>query len=243
VRAALPITHRFRSRGDVENFWRAVRNVPARSRRAKRDEERYALALFLRARADHGLLRYAVLVTEGQSPDFMIRECGGHSAGLEVTRATSPEIQKWMTEAEKRLPEISSVLLSQAGWAGDSVELEWLQLFECAIRAKVAKLAKFRHAHRHDLLVYDDTPLPSPDRNLVIPELTRYVRAQREKQPLLGRVSVIMSLDVIYDVAGVCRVLPFIDWNAPDRSHDLGERVEYAAQHAIMKELRGTSSR
>lgn len=233
--------YRIKSRDDLEEFWHGVRNVPARSRRSKRDEERYALALFLRARAEVALLDFPLFVAEGESPDFVITEPDSRCVGLEVTRATSRKIQKWMTEAEKRLPETSSILLSPHGWAGDSAEREWLRFFEGAIEEKLRKLPKFRRAERYDLLIYDDTPLPSPDRKSVIQKLAKFVRARRAENPRLGEVSLIISLDVIYDVGGAGRTLSFINASAPESESDFGERIEHAARVAIRRGLDSVS--
>jgi hypothetical protein len=252
VRVVSSNTHRFRSRVDVEKFWRKVCNVPARTLRAKGDEERYALALFLRALSDHSLVRFPVGVIElkGESePDFIVSEAGKVRVALEVTRATTPELQRRMTEAEREAERRGKPILMplpSCVSVGDAAERAWLRLMVEAITRKLGKLGAYRRAtglERHDLLLYDDTPLLGVQRKIVLPQLARWIRAEKSRHQLLGRVAIVMSLDVVFDVAGDCRVLPFIDWNAPDRSRDLGERIAYAAQQAISKELHRTSSR
>ncbi|HVA79563.1 MAG TPA: hypothetical protein VNF29_01415 [Candidatus Binataceae bacterium] len=238
--------YRFSSRGDVEKFWRAVRNVPARTRRSKRQEERYYLGLFLVALAGGESMPFSFAIeeiNEYKSPDFMFH-AEGERFGIEVTRATSPEFQRTKTALEKRHPEGYGLLLSIAGWANNgAAEQEWLRYVTDAILKKLPKLRNYQPAARHDLLIWEDAPLPAVNRAVVIPALAQWIRAQRPENPLLGKVSVVISLDVIYDVDGESRTLPFIDLESPVRFPDLGSRIEFAAQKAVRDELHRNGSR
>ena len=243
---------KFCSVADVRRFWRGVGSVPGRTEGRKHyHEERYSLALYLLALAEHELLNYPLRVDQEESPDFMLTWPSGELTGLEVTRATEQWLQRAMTASEKeygrRTIEVAasreeaepvSVPLSQAGWVGDEAEVEWCLLMHKAIEQKLAKLPIFRPASRHDLLIYDDTPLPAIDRRKVLAAISPQVRKLNEKNLTFGKISVIISLDVLFDLAGACRIFPYIDWSAPklDGPKDLrafSTRVEDAGRIAV----------
>jgi hypothetical protein len=241
-----PIIHRFKSREDVEKFWRAVCHVPPRTRRSKRQEELYYLGLFLVALAGGESMPFSFAIeeiNEYKSPDFMF-DAEGRRFGIEVTRATSPEFQQKKTATEKSHPNGYAFLLSDRGWTNDgAAEQQWLRYFQEAILKKLPKLRNYLPAARHDLIIWEDAPLPDVNRTVVIPALAQWIRARRPENPLLGKVSVIISLDVIYDVDGESRTLPFVDLESPERFSDLGSRVEFAAQKAVRDELHRSGSR
>ena len=246
---------KFNSTADVRRFWRAVCAVPGRTQgRRHYHEERYSLGLYLLALAEHELLTYPLQVEQGsqhESPDFMLTWPSGELTGLEVTRATEQWVQRAMTASEKEYgrrtatavasgeePEPVCISLSRAGWAGDEAEVEWCLLIRKAIESKLAKLPNFRLASRHDLVIYDDTPLPAIDRRKVLAAINPWARKLNEKKPAFEKISVIISLDVLFDVGGACRVFPYIDWSAPDIRHPkdfraFSARVEDAGRMAV----------
>ena len=237
----------FRSRGDVEEFWRAVRNVPARARRSKRDEERYALGLYLFARATYELMDFPMTVEEdldeSKSPDFFVREGEACPVGLEVTRATTQALQRKMTRAETSVgSDVTPIDLDDGLLARESEDL-WCRQFEEAVNKKLAKFNKYRPAPSYDLLVYNDASSLLWVRERTLDRLRQGLRNIRTSTPLLGKVSIIISLDVVYDVDGECRALPFIDSSPPDNQKDLGERLEHAARVAIRRKLDAAAAR
>src|SRR6266446_2658519 len=63
----------FRSLDDVRHFWLRVREVPRRTAgRTKKQYERYYVALYLLALADHQVFSYPLKVLEWERPDFML---------------------------------------------------------------------------------------------------------------------------------------------------------------------------
>jgi hypothetical protein len=232
----------FRRREEIDQFWRSVRNVPARRRRSKRDEERFYLGLYLLALATHEIVTYPVIVEEDESPDFILSFAGCESIGVEATKATTQQTQISLTEIEDEYqraraasngePEPVGRLVSFEGLAGDSVEKNWVKQIRDAIERKLKKLPKFRRAARYDLLIYDDTPYGPGDRVVALREVRKIVEKLRRGNSRLGKVSIIISLDVILDVGGECRVLPFINWSQPERTPDFARRVEHAAKKA-----------
>jgi hypothetical protein len=245
----------FRSAQDVQRFWEQYRTVPGRmDGRRHHDEERYCLGLYLLALAEHKLLTYPLRVEQcggDRSPDFMVTWPSGEITGLEVTRATERWLQRVMEESEKestkgeleaavtpKEPEPVFIPLSELGWAGDQVETEWCSLFKSAIEKKLRKLSAFTSALRHDLLVYDDTPLPAIDREKVLSVMHPYIRHLQDEHPELGKISFIVSLDLIFDVGGECRMFPYIEWSnlKPDDPESLmavARRAEQAGQAAV----------
>jgi hypothetical protein len=245
---------------DVDALWRKVREVPRRTEsRRHSHEEQYCLGIFLLALGRHGLLEYPFTVKQGESPDFVIFEKSGEVTGLEVTRATEPWLQREMTRADRELQrrelmaEASGIdadpvliALSEFGWVGDEAEKQWCGLMRCAIERKIAKLPAFITAHRHDLLVYDDTPLPAVDRRKVLAALNLWARDLKSKTRLLGRISIIISLDVLFDVGGESRILPYVKWSAPDLddmpdTQTFSERAELEGKVEVERAIREPS--
>ncbi len=247
----------FRSVEDVSQFWEKHRTVPGRiDGRKHRDKERYCLGLYLLALADHGLLTYPLSVEEGESPDFMLTWLSAEVTGLEVTRATEQWVQRAMKESEKECrkrelaaavtgkePEPVFIPLSELGWVGDQAETEWCSLFKAAIEKKLSKLSAFRPASRHDLLVYDDTPLPAVHRQKVLSAMHPYLERLQRQNPKLGKTSFVVSLDLIFDVGGECRLFPYVEWsnvNPGDRDSLMAfaHRLEQGGQVAVKKAIR-----
>ena len=208
----------FRSADDVKDFWKKFQRVPARRRRTKRDEERYCLGLYLLTLATYRKLKYPLRIEEGESPDFVVTSSAGKRTGLEVTKATNMWVQREMTNGDARP--------------------DWFSDVRRAIKYEMAKLATSDKAYRRDLLVYDDIPLPASDRPKVLPTLARWLSETRNAYPQLGRVSTIVSLDLLLDSAKGIEVLPFINWSDPDASPDFGERVEFAGKKAVVTVVR-----
>jgi hypothetical protein len=246
------------SKASVEAFWLKVRDVPGRTEgRKDRPEERYCLGVYLLALAQHGLLDYPCNIEQGDAPDFMITKSTGEKTGLEVTRATEPWFQRQMTEADRKYdrrkiaaaatvghePEPVAWFPSSAGWAGDQAEEEWCVLVQGAVEKKLTKLPGFRPASHYDLLVYDDTPLPAVDRRKVMAALALWAQQIKQQGPPLGRISVIISLDVLFDVGGASRIFPYIEWSTPDfgaskSAQTFSERAVYAGRAAAEQAIR-----
>lgn len=246
-----PVRWSFRCADDVNEFWKKFQRVPARKRRTKRDEERYCLALFLLALATHRRLKYPLRVEEGESPGFVLTWRSGKHTGLEITKATNMWVQREMTNMEVEFerresaakpvgaePEPVSLMLSEHGWAGDEPEFGWLSFIKEAVTRKLLKLANFRSTSRQDLLVYDDTPLPAIERAKVLPAFSRWLSETRRSNSRLGRVSLIISLDLLHDSGKGLEVLPFVNWSDPDATPDFGERVEYIGEKAVTTAVR-----
>lgn len=224
--------------------------MPARRRRTKRDEERYCLGLYLLALATHRKLKYPLRVEEGESPDFVVTWSSGKTTGLEVTKATNMWVQRETTKAEDEYvrrkvaanadEEVRPVgfMLSQRGWIGDEPETEWLSLIRGAIERKLPKLPKFKAASCQELLVYDDMPVPAVDRTKALAALRPLLMEAQKTNPLLARVSIILSLDVVLDLGNEFRILPFVDWSNPRATRDFGERVEFVGEKAVTTAIR-----
>jgi len=246
----------FRRRSEVERFWSEVRDVPRRSNGRKHShEERYCLGLYLLALATHEMLTYPLRVEQSESPDFMLTWSSGEATGLEVTRATTVWLQRKMTAAENEFAgreaeaarsggeaEPVGFLCSQAGWAFDQAELEWCWLVGESIEKKLDKLPRFKRASRHDLLIYDDTPVPAHPKE-ALAAMKAWVRALGDRRGFaFGKISAIKSLDVAFDLGGDFRLLPFVDWTGPEHSDpqkfgEFTERVEYAGQVAAARAI------
>ncbi len=217
---------------DVKRLWSSVRSMPGRTKgREHFHEEHYCLGLYLLALGYHRPLDYPFQIEQGkqhESPDFMLTSSSGDVTGIEVTRATTRWIQQAMTEAEREYlrreaasvasgtnPEPVCVSLSHVGWIGDEAPVQWCLSIQKAIDGKVEKLSNFRRASRYDLLIYDDTPFPTVDRRKVVAALHPWAGSLNRTALRLGRISVVMSLDVVFDLGGSTRLLQYNQWNAP----------------------------
>lgn len=248
---------KFQSDNDVQRFWLDVREVPARiDGRGDRPEERYCLGVYLLALARHRLLAYPFSVSQGNRPDFVFTWESGQITGLEVTRATEQWLQREMTAGERewRRRQVAAaasgkeaepvvIPLSAPGWVGDEAEEQWCALVRRIVEAKIKLLPSFRTAERHDLLVYDDTPLPAVDRRKVLAGLAPWARGLKQAAPTLGKTSVIISLDLLFDVGGESRLFPYIEWSEPERDNPRGteafsDRVEHAGRVAASQAIR-----
>lgn len=228
----------FRSLDDVRRFWLGVRDVPRRTEgRSKKQYERYYLGLYLLALADHGLISYPLKGQEGDSPDFLLVWKSGETTGLEVTRATDEEVQSAITRAERKHFEGSIMMPSPLGYAGDQLEEDSCGLFRKAIVKKIALLPEYKLASRYDLIVSDDTRMGAGDRRKVLGILDPWARAAKHREPKLGKISVVASLDVLYDIGGESRIFPYIEWSTPELDEEAGgetfsERIEHAGRIA-----------
>jgi hypothetical protein len=205
----------------------------------------------LRALSNAGLLTLPINISEGESPDFILLAESGETTGVEVTRATTEDSQRQntgMAKAHRWLQPHASARggdavtianVSEAGWVGEEPEEEWCSLIIAALRKKTSMLPKYRPANCYDLLIYDDTPLPGVNRTRAVARLRDPIRELREAKAASFRtISVIASLDVLFDVGGHPRILPYIDWQSPglegaDDFRRFAEDVEYGAQNAV----------
>jgi hypothetical protein len=59
---------------------------------------------------------------------------------------------------------------------------------------------------------------------------------------MLRRISIVISLDVLFDVGGVSRILPYVHWSAPDLDdtpmQSFSERVELAGKVEVERAIR-----
>ncbi len=216
--------------------------------------EQFSLGLYLLALAENDRLEYPLRVEHAepkQSPDFMLHWRSGETTGLEVTRATAQWLQREATKADReyarrraeaaasgRDAEPVSFLLSFSGWAGDQADKEFCCYIRAAIERKLARFHRFTPASRYDLLINDDTPVGGVNRRKVLEELNPWLRECRAKEPRLGVVSIITSLDILFDVGRQPRVFPYIDWSARqlddrDALLEFGQRVEEAGRRAV----------
>jgi hypothetical protein len=244
-----------RSFDDVKRLWSSVRSVPWRTEGRERHHlERHHLGLYLLALGTHRLLSYPFQVEQGESPDFMVSWPAGEVTGVEVTRATTPWLQRAMTDGEREYrrreavaeesgtePEPVVTWLPRGG--RDEPERDWCCLVREAIERKLARWNRFRPASRYDLVIADDTGVGGIDWRKVTVYLQRWLRSLDVRALKLGTISVNISLDVLFDLRGEARVLPYVDWNAPplDQEGELREfsdRIEYAGQHAVARVLR-----
>lgn len=217
-----------------------------RTRQRQRNLEIHYLTLYLFALGEHGLLRYPFEIIHDDSPDFLLTEDGGDKVGIEHTKAISADHQKTLSERRKDYPNGVAILASPLGYTPDQELLEWSEFIRAAIKNKLTRLPKYKPALRYDLLIEDNCPVsPGPDRRRALEVVAELAREYRRSNPKLklGKVSVIVSLDVLYDAGGENRVLPIISWSDP-RTDDPGEaevfasRTEHGGRVEVRRQIR-----
>jgi hypothetical protein len=149
-------------------------------------------------------------------------------------------IQRTRIEQERFIASggLSNALMHAPGWLAGEREAGWCSLVQKAVEKKIEKLPKFKAAARYELIVYDDTPFVGVDRETVIPGMQQWLRDLPHQKPAFDKISIIKSLDVIFDLNGECRSFPYVEWsdlkpNDPDSLMALAERVEQAGQIAV----------
>jgi hypothetical protein len=205
---------KMRTERDVHKFWHQFRRVPVMARRSSRDEKRYCLALYLFVLATHSRLRFPFFIEEDRLAEFRLP-----SGSTEITLAIAKANQIWEPQLKTDDP-------------------DWLSLVRHAIEEKLRFIAHLDSAARHDLLVYQDMPVPEAERATGLSTLRTWLQSLKRANPGLGRVSMIFSLDVVLDTGREFRNLEYIDWSNPDAFPDFGERVEFEGQKATVTAIR-----
>lgn len=190
------------------------------------------------------MLNFPIKVEQGESPDFMLTWPSGERAGLEVTRATTEDLQKTLTEMDKEflrceakakaagievlpLPADEGVILmpravaepmciaqEPLGLMGNECEPRWCGQVLKAVRRKLKKLAKFRAASYHNLLINNDADvlLGRSERKRAFDTVAEALNDLSARvKPSFREVSIIMSLDVEFDISGNRRFLPYTE--------------------------------
>lgn len=180
-------------------------------------EEAYCLRRYLVALADAGVLTFPVIVSKGETPDFIVTCADGEAVGLEVTKATRKEFEADLTrfsrnQKTKDYPSdqvAGAMVLSISGWIRDQAEKELAGYIIAAIREKTADLDSYPLSQAA-LLVHDNTPTPAVNLETV----ADVVRRELVNNPILSplarsfrKISVIREPKLIYDIAGTCRIL------------------------------------
>ena len=159
----------------------------------------------------------------------------GEITGLQVTRATDQTLQQWLSRIEKEHPEGAARMFSPLGYAGGQQEKEWCDFARSAVEEKIAMLGQYKPASRYDLLVADDTRAGVGERRKVLAILAPRVHDLKQKEPRLGVISAVISLDILYDIGGRARILPYVHWSVPESTEStyaesLSERAELAGR-------------
>jgi hypothetical protein len=163
--------------------------------------------------------------------------------GLEVTRATDQTLQQWLSRSEKEHPEGAAKMFSPLGYAGDQLEKEWRDFARAAIQKKVAMLGQYRPASHYDLLLADDTRTGAGERRKVLTLLAPWAHDLKRKEPRIGVISAVVSLDILYDIGGKSRILPYVHWSTPEsnestHAESLSERAELAGRVTVERAVR-----
>ena len=160
-------------------------------------------------------MRFPLFIEENPLTDFRLL-----SANTETTLTIAKANQIWEPPVK----------------TGDS---DWFSLVRHAIEEKLPFIAHLDSAARHDLLVYQDMPVPEAERVAGLATLRKWLQSLKKANPGLGRVSIIFSLDVVLDLGREFRNLEYVDWSNPDAFSDFGERVEFEGQKATVTAIRG----
>jgi hypothetical protein len=128
---------------------------------------------------------------------FMLTLNSGEQSGLEVSRATDQDLQRWMSQMEKERPEDWAIMPSPRGYVNGHLEREWFNFVRESVERKITKLEGYFPAARHDLLISDDTRGGAGDRQKVVAILDSWARDLKRKESRLGKISIVAALDVL----------------------------------------------
>src|SRR5262252_6744286 len=127
-------------------------SVPPRTERKDQfAEEVRCLRRYLFPLADKGLFEFPIEVVKHEPPDFICRSGSGDSIGLEVTKATREEFEADLTRWHRQQktkdypfnPATGVMALDVLGFAGDSVENEWVGYILSSIADKLSDIASY----------------------------------------------------------------------------------------------------
>jgi hypothetical protein len=154
--------------------------------RTKEHTQRWAIARFLATFAKAELIRFPLELRVGDRPDFVLVRAG-ESTGVEATEAiqedharvdalrnirgySEPRLSRRIRagDAPKTLAEIEAIArgeIDDAGWVGNSVELDWAEAMHYVLRRKVERFEQpgYRKFQENWLLIYDNWELPFLD--------------------------------------------------------------------------------
>jgi hypothetical protein len=125
--------------------------------------------------------------------------------------------------------------LPPRGWAGDAPEYELCRLFRDAIEKKLKKLreGKYKAASSYELLVFEHALPPASDRGKVLRSMRSWVQGFSNDALSFRRISIIISVDTLFDVGGEGRILRYIEapnLDDPESLRTFSERSEYAGR-------------
>jgi hypothetical protein len=211
----------FRSAREVSLFWEKYKNVPERTVRfGYAYEKRFCLGLYLLGLVSNRLLTFPVRVHQSRgrnTPDFTLSEHLRESVDLEVVHAIERPFQ-----------------------ANTIEEDEWWSFFHNAVETRFTAMSNPRKLQESKLLIRDEVPLTRANRHRTIPRLRRWAQTVKQRYGV-SEVSIILWLDVVYDVGGNCQVFDFIE---PPRLDDrrsvtnFAKRMEYAGNLAVQRAIR-----
>jgi len=184
-------------------------SVPGRNEGRKAfHRERTSLLMFLKALVVHSKIDFPFCVRKAESPDFILTLKETTTIGIEHRDITTKDYQKYLSESAQK-PSGELVWLDRfkdagtpvseinAGWAGNEVEREWVQLVLGAIREKTDILNKphFQNLDTYELLLYSNTYLLNVDRRKAIDFLSTSLNKECAAQTLARHFN---SISIIY---------------------------------------------
>ncbi len=220
--AVLPKICKIGSLQDVKRLRLLVSSVQVgRTEKGTKDyEEWYSIGLYLLRLGTEGLLTYPFKIEKGQSPDFMLTWQSDETTGLEITRTPDKQFQEKMTKAEREFKDREAKAAASGpgatpvdfsaddGLMEGQAEEKFVSDVCKIVEEKLHKLPKYRQAGRHELLIYNDSGGLLSERDKALTRLDGEIRRINAKTtPSFSVISVIMSLDLAFDLGGEFRSL------------------------------------
>jgi hypothetical protein len=171
-----------------------IRVPPRTEGRTTKHTERYAAAHLLSALSADDLLSYPLTIVHRDRPDFALL-MRAEFVGIEHTEAVPQNdahrsalrergygppvyflIRSIPTEPRKSAKRLIAEVEGNyggPGWTGDSVECEWASAMIHFVKRKIEAMSSpgFEIYRRHWLLVYDNWPVPAPNRRIASQKL------------------------------------------------------------------------
>ena len=205
----------FRTREDLAVFARAS-IVPGHSERQNFERERWTIAQYFLAVVAYGKLQLPLKMEhrgyriDGAAPDFMVALPDATNLGIEVTSATTSDLQDHYEKNERGELDPKAEIWSP-GWVGDSPERHWADIVHFFINKKLRAISKghFLAADRQELVIYADTGAPGADINSALGKLREQLSNAAGPPIAFRPISIVTTYcTLVYDALGDWRILP-----------------------------------
>lgn len=224
---------------DLGAFGRSVRSRVGPDKRTKAEKEDWCLRRLLIALhyVEPEKLPIEVMAFEPNEarpvPDYVLKFSDREIIGVEVTEATHPDFQRWLTHTERSGEMVS--LFPGDGYAGDEPERIVVRDLSRALKQKIERYERQRYqaVPQCDLLIYESSEGSVMADSSVT--LERFVQAWPQRDVPFRQVHILRDGELVVDVLRERQSLSL----RADYDHDFLEWLDQQAKLAREGRFRG----